>query len=317
MKLDFDKIVIWGHKIRNLNEYIHTHSWVNGGFYKGFKKLGHTTYWFDDKNYDKNMNYSKTLFLTMGNKENKNMPILVDSYYIFHNSNIPPFYEKVGISKKNYMVLQVYTHDCKTRNLTRVFDDDPFQLYNLNQHIIYFPWATDLFPEDIEKNIKRIRGLPVKKVIRFVGMIIQPWPVFAKAARRKGIFLTKVGGYDKQKVTPEENQRLIQESFIAPTIVCKFQEEKGYIPCRIFKNISAGKYGVTNSATVNELFFNELIYDHDVEKLFQKSYLMVKDGKTDWGKLEKHMRFVAEKHTYLNRCQTLLDIFKRILNHNT
>ena len=309
---DFEKIVIWGYKIRSLNQYVHTHEWIHQGFYEGFKKMGYQTHWFDDKD-DPKMDFKKTLFLTMGNEENLKMPCRNDCFYIFHNTNNVTSYIEKGVIRKHIMTLQVYTHDCKTRDLQRLLPDDPFQLYNIKNQIVYFPWATDLFPEEILENIKYIKKLPVKQEVNFVGMIIQPWYKFARACGKKGIKFHKVGGYDKRKVTAKDNQKLVQKSFMAPSIVCKFQEDKGYIPCRIFKNISYGKYGITNSATVNEYFFKELIYNSDVEKLFQEAYQKVRNGGIDWVKLEKHMKYVAERHTYLNRCQTLLDIFDKII----
>lgn len=312
---DFNKIVIWGYKINNLDSYIHTHAWIHQGFYLGFKKLGYNTYWFDDKSYQ-DINFEKTLFITMGDKENTKMPCRPDSFYIFHNSNIPPFFEK-GVSRDKFMVIQVYTHDCKTRNLKRVFENDPFQLYNPAEKILYFPWATDLFPDEIKRNMVNIQNFKTKNIINFVGMIIQPWPRFARAARRKGIFFTKIGGFDKKKVSREDNQRLIQESYMAPAIQCDFQVTKGYIPCRIFKNISYGKFGITNSATVNEYFNNKLIYDSNVEVLFNKAYNIISKKQTNWNTLLKHMQFVSDHHTYLNRCQTLLNIFDIILNTKT
>ena len=309
---DFNKVVIWGYKIRNLNSFVHTHAWIHQGFFLGFKKLGYETHWFDD-NDSPSINFEKTLFITMGDKENTKMPCRPDSYYIFHNSNIPPFFEK-GVSRDKFMVLQVYTHDCKTRNLKRIFKDDPFQLYNPVNKILYFPWATDLFPEDIKTNMKNIKNFRTRKIVNFVGMIIQPWPKFIKAARRRGVFFSKIGGYDKKKVSREDNQKLIQESFMAPAIQCEFQVNKGYIPCRIFKNISYGKFGITNSSTVNELFNNELIYDHDVEKLFVRAYNVIINKQINYDTLIRHMQFVADKHTYLNRCNTLINVFDEILN---
>lgn len=308
---DFEKIVIWGYKIRNLNSEIHTHAWIHQGFFRGFKRLGYNTYWFDDKDNPK-IDFKKTLFLTMGDKDNKKMPCREDCYYIFHNSNIPPFFNK-GVSKKKFMVLQVYTHDCKTRKLDRIFPDDPFQLCNIEQRILYFPWATDIFPDEIAKNKKKIKTFKTTNVVNFVGMIIQPWPVFAAAARRRGIYFTKIGGYDKRKVSIEDNQKLIQQSIMAPAIQCKFQVDKGYIPCRIFKNISYGKMGMTNSATVNEYFNNELLYDANPARLFEKGYDIISKKNVNWSILEKHMDIVAKKHTYLNRCQTLIDTFRKIV----
>ena len=311
---DFEKVVIWGYKIRDLKGFVHTHAWIHQGFYLGFQKLGYKTYWFDDQD-SPDIDLSKSLFITMGNSENHKMPCRDDSFYIFHNTNIQNYFDK-GVSRDKFMVLQVFTNDCESRKLTRVFEDDPYQLYNLDEKILYFPWATDLFPEDIKKNITNIQNFRTRKIINFVGMIIQPWGKFANTARRHGIFFTKIGGYDKRKVTREENQRLIQESYMAPSIQCDFQVRKGYIPCRIFKNISYGKFGITNSSYVNRYFNNELIYDPNVEKLFVKAHNIISQKQINYDTLKKHMLIVADKHTYLNRCQTLLDIFKQIIMKN-
>lgn len=311
--LNFNKIVIWGYKIRSLNSYIHTHAWIHQGFYWGFQKLGYDTFWFDDTD-NPDIDFQNTLFITMGDKENIKMPCRDDCYYVFHNSNAPLFFKK-GVSPSKFMVIQVYTHDCKTRNLTRVFENDPFQLYNLTGRILYFPWATDIFPDDIKQNITKIKSFQTKTVINFVGMIIEPWDKFARAARKKRIAFTKIGGFDKKKVSREDNIRLIQESFFAPALQCKFQVEKGYIPCRIFKNISYGKFGITNSSTVNEYFNNELIYDSNVERLFNTTYNIVVNNQINFDLLEKHMKWIAENHTYINRCQTILDIFEKIQFH--
>ena len=100
---------------------------------------------------------------------------------------------------------------------------------------------------------------------------------------------------------------------MAPSIQCDFQVKKGYIPCRIFKNISYGKMGITNSATTNEYFNNELVYNNNVSKLFEQSFNIITNNKTNWELLEKHMQQVAEKHTYLNRCQALLDVFEKFI----
>ena len=78
---DIDRIVIWGYKIRSLTSYIHTHAWIHQGFYMGFKRLGYETHWFDDQDNPK-INFKKTLFITMGDKENTKMPCRPDSFYI-------------------------------------------------------------------------------------------------------------------------------------------------------------------------------------------------------------------------------------------
>ena len=317
---NFDKIVIWGYRIRNLNSFIHTHSWIHQGFYLGFKKLGYKTYWFDDKDaMDEKIpeiNFKNTLFITMGIDDNIFMPYRDDCYYILHNPDVEEMFER-GIPRHRVMFQQVYGNSCKNRNLKRVYPDDPYQLYEPNSKILYFPWATDIFPEDIYKNIQKIKHFNTNKNFYLIGMIVKPWEQFAFAAKKQKINFVKIGGFGDKKVSIEENQRLIQESFMAPALQCPQQIDMGYIPCRIFKNISYGKFGITNSPTVNQLFNNELIYHPVANKLFEKAFDIISQNRINYNILEKHMRFVAEKHTYLNRCKTLLDIFKIIMETKT
>jgi hypothetical protein len=308
--INFDIIVIWGYKIGNLNEYIHTHSWIHKGFYEGFSYLNYNTYWFDDTMDISHFDFSNTLFITMGDEENKNMPYRKDCYYILHNSNTTKFIDN-GL---NYMIIQVYTLDCniKERELKRVYSDDPYQLYNLKDRTLYFPWATNLFPKEIENNITNIKFKKSNEV-NFIGMMIEPWIEFSQLCQKKNLVFKSIGGFTQNKVSFDENKRLIQESFMAPALVCEWQKNNGYIPCRIFKNISYGKFGITNSHIVNNLFNNELIYDSNIEKLFDKAYDICLNDKIQYDILEKHMRFIANKHTYINRCQTMLDIYSNIL----
>ena len=316
--MDFKQVVIWGYRIRTLvgNRGPHTHAWIHNGFYRGFAKMGYKVLWFDDEDNTNGVDFSKSLFITMGNEQNEKMPCRDDCYYILHNTNANIFFDK-GVSRDKYMILQVYTHDCIPRNLTRVYPEDKYQLYNAVDKILYFPWATDIFPEDIEVNIKKIRNLPRQPVVNFVGMIIQPWDQFAYQCRQLGIRFSKVGGFDKIRVSMQDNIKLIQNSYMAPAVQTKFQVDNGYIPCRIFKNISYGQFGMTNSATVNDYFFNELVYAPNVRELCVKGYNIVKNEQIDYDKLERHMRYVAKNHTYLNRCKTLLDIFEKIINTKT
>ena len=73
-------------------------------------------------------------------------------------------------------------------------------------------------------------------------------------------------------MTIEENVKLIQESILAPAIQTDWQVENGYIPCRIFKNISYGKMGVTNNPTVNKLFNDKIntIYKNNLNSGFSR-----------------------------------------------
>ena len=100
--------------------------------------------------------------------------------------------------------------------------------------------------------------------------------------------------------------KLIQNSILAPSIQTKWQVENGYIPCRIFKNISYGKMGLTNNPTVYELFKRQIYYHPEIVPLlliglrFEKLRPEYKNPI-----LIKNMEYVRDKHTYKNRIEVI------------
>ena len=76
--MSFDKVIIWGFPLHS-----HTHSYIHGGWVKGFKRLGYKTYWFHDKKYPTDFDYNNSLFITEGYADNK-IPINNTSIYFVH-----------------------------------------------------------------------------------------------------------------------------------------------------------------------------------------------------------------------------------------
>ena len=156
---------------------------------------------------------------------------------------------------------------------------------------------------------------PKHKEIYWVGTIgdgpvgnsgeIKP---FVKESSRKGLKFVQ-----KTNLSTQENMRVVRESYMACAIVGHWQQLEGYIPCRIFKNISYGQYGVTNSKAVFDLFDRKIVYDRDTRKLFHKAYDMVKQV-TLQEQLEL-MDIVRDKHTYINRINLLLDFMQEVYNN--
>lgn len=109
--------------------------------------------------------------------------------------------------------------------------------------------------------------------------------------------------------------KFIQDAYIAPALQFKWQVDKEYIPCRIFKNISYGKMGITNNSAVNNIFGNKLIYDKDLEKLADKCMVFYnKPKKYQIKRIVKLMKIVKEKHTYVSRINFILDFLKKEKN---
>jgi len=91
---------------------------------------------------------------------------------------------------------------------------------------------------------------------------------------------------------------------LAPAIQGAWQCKVGYIPCRIFKNISYGAIGITNSKAVYDLFGGKIVYNEDTYQLCYDALDTIKN--MDINELYELMDFVKEKHTYINRINYLL-----------
>jgi hypothetical protein len=305
----FNKVIIWGHKL-----HAHTHSYVHYAFYKAFKYLGYDTYWFDNKDNVQNFDFTNSLFITETQVDQK-IPLRPDCRYILHNCDqeIPlsdPESKYYEIYKENNCIrLQVYTHKCLKDNVKKI---DDYIYYNFEGRIIYMPWATDLLPFEIEENKKLISTRKKTNTIYWVGTIggqvfgnINQISPFMKACAENSIQFQHVTGVDS-----ETNVQLIQNSLMAPTIVGEWQLKEGYIPCRIFKNISYGQFGITNSKTVYDLFERKIIYNENTYQLFFDANNKIKN--LDITELYELMDIVKNKHTYINRISYLLQFLSMV-----
>ena len=297
--IPFEKVVIWGHKLHS-----HTHSYIHNAFFRAFEHLGHQTFWFDNNDDTKNFDFGNSLFLTEGQVD-QNIPLREDCFYILHNCDLTKY--KKLFEKNRCIILQVYTDDVLTRAGCEKIA--PFMYYDVSQKIAYMPWATDLLPHEIDEIKSQLPDKKKRPIVNWVGSIwggeygnideIQP---FKKACHENGINFQQ-----KRVISPEENIRLIRESYMAPAIVGTWQKNKGYIPCRIFKNISYGHPGITNSRHVYELFEKKIIYNPDTYRLFYDAQKRM--AEISLPEIYDLMDFVKTKHTYINRIQTLLDFF--------
>jgi hypothetical protein len=302
----FNKIIIWGHKL-----HTHTHSYIHYGFYKAFKYLNYDILWLDNNDNINNIDFHKCLFITEGQVD-RNIPIIEDSIYILHNCD--------GNKYKNIKYkfnLQVITK----ADLNRYkFYKIPNEYGYYHSDLLMICWATDLLPDEINKNIEKVKNDEInsENELYFIGMMLDVWDKVSIWCNNNNIKFINKGGFSNN-VSSEENMVYIQKSILAPAIQNKWQVDNGYIPCRIFKNISYGKMGLTNNLFVNELFNNELIYDNDIDNLLNKGLLFNKNifDKNIFNnknKLIKLMEYVRDNHTYINRINALLWFLQEKIN---
>lgn len=294
--LPFKKVVLWGHKLHS-----HTHSYIHYAFVKAFKHLGYETLWLDKNDKITGIDFSNSLFITEGQVD-QDIPLRSDCRYILHNCN--PDKYKTLFDAGNCIIMQVYTHDVPPRNVQKV---DALTYIDRGDKTLYMPWATDLLPYEIDA-VKASLTWPLqrKKEVNFIGVWQggsfdnkKIYDNFVAACKESGISFKQ-----RSSVNADENVRLVQQSYMAPALQGQWQCQVGYVPCRIFKNISYGQPGITNSKTVFDLFKGKIVFNEDTHQLFydaQKTIQTMTQEDLFW-----QMDFVRDHHTYLNRIEHLL-----------
>jgi hypothetical protein len=293
------KAIIWGYPLHS-----HTHSYIHHGFFRAFRQLGFETHWFNDESNTDGFDFSGCLFLTAGQQEDK-IPSRKDCFYVLHNCPNPK-YEALP------KVLRLNTLFDKNKQ-GKAFN--PYTYYKPNSQLglLAQPWATDLLPDEIDSS-KTMYDWPRENTIYYVGSYhgyddtgtIPVIDAFKTSAKKYGVSLVPVGGYTggSHMIDCQEAINMVKKSFAAPALQCRWQVNSGYIPCRIFKNISYGHLGITHSPHVASLFGDLVVYDPDPAVLCDKSFKFIKDHKP----VTEAIELVKRDHTYLNRIRKILEV---------
>ena len=300
-KLEISKVVIWGDKL-----HTHTHSYVHQAFYRTFKHMGYDTYWLDNSDNISHIDFKNTFFLTEWQADSK-MPIRSDCFYAVHNIKMPRNgFISPRLGRYQSLIDQGRcinfrpTHNMIPRDAIEMA---PYIFYCFSIGALYMPWATDLLPHEIDQVKNEIENKKRSNVIHLVGTHYPEINEFKLVAAKHGI---PFQFHTRKSI--EENKKLIQDSYIAPAIVTDLQQTIDYIPCRIFKNISYGHFGVTNSRVTQRLFGNRLIFSENKRKLF----LLAKEkmAHQNLQELFDLMDFVKDHHTYINRIEHMLQFLE-------
>jgi hypothetical protein len=315
----FDKIIVWGMKPEN--GHYHTHSHIHEGFFRAAKFLYPNSLWLDQSDPVTPATFESALIITEHNPS-KYLPIVDSAFYVIHglNDNAAAREKFQNVPRRlSWNVYHDYSHVYGTQGnpvndfkigvpLTDVmWIGEEVPLYPNEKHMD-FRWATDMLPHEIDAlKPDRILGRD-SNVIWYVGT---QWWVnqrelnqFAKAVVEDGKEWRVVGAGQKGVLSVEENIKLVRESFMAPAISGSHHLTEGYVPCRIFKNISYGQPAVTNNFRARQVLGNAPIFNQDPYQLYF-------DARDRLQSLElKHLHFqmdlVRDKHTYVNRIKSII-----------
>lgn len=320
--MKYSKVIIWGHPL-----YSHTHSYIHEAYYRAFKSMGYDVYWFHDEDYPEDFDYTNCLFIGEGFADKK-IPINDTSCYLIMYCPSPIKYQEAGryidirMSAVNFKDhIQEYSLDKNTatkigpacyfvpKTLEKVKVKNDYVYYEMNDcDKVYIAWATNLLPDEFEEDDIYLER---ENAIYFFGTIsahgvcenYSNWQPFLKACNGNQIEFI----HNDPWQNPVSMCDLIvntQKSLLGIDIRGPEHLKQGLLTCRVFKNISYGHLGLTNSKAVYKELEGNCIYNENTEELFydgvknRKNYKLISDG----------MKFVQENHTYINRVNSLLSI---------
>jgi len=171
--------------------------------------------------------------------------------------------------------------------------------WNACDNTLYQCWATDLLPDEIRDPIDFDEDA---KFINYVGTlygtIIPNINAFCMKAKKNKKVCTLQG----LSVSHEENRKLIQNSYICVDFRDQHHLNVGYIPCRIWKNISYGKITGTNSKYVKDALGDYVVHSNNPESLYDD---LVCANKNNSVNMYDAMNYIKTKHTFINRIKNL------------
>lgn len=273
--------------------------------------MGYPTYWFDANDDTDNFDFSHPLFITEGQVD-QNIPIRFDCQYILHNCSHAKYQDLLQASLA--IMMQVYG-DAVLLYPTFI-KVAPCTYYDIAGKCVYLPWGSDYLPQEIEDLKILVADTSKQAYVPWIGTLgggtfgnDEELSAFKRACEENGISFVHHNPWSRGLEREACTQKLLS-AYMAPAIVGHWQQENGYIPCRIFINICCGQMGMTNSRRVFELFEEKIVYNPDCYQLFYDA----QKRQESWTLEEQYelMDLIKEKHTYLNRVQTLLEFLKLI-----
>ena len=302
------KIVIWGYPL-----HTHTHSYIHNSFYKAFNFLGHSVYWFDDNNYPDGFDFTNCIFLTEGFADTR-IPLEKTSTYFVHVCVNPHKY--LGNVKK-LIDVRYLQEKMENDNYNFVLDRkncielDKGVLYDKESgdyEICYASWGTDLLPHEINDDWADFKR---ENIYYFIGSVSQSGRFangpflnrFVDCCSKNGINHIYIDPWSNP-VDDATNRELMQKSILSPDFRNQTHKEWGYLACRLFKSISYGQLGLTNSSINAKFIDDSVIFDDDIPNLFE----MGMSNRHDKDRIRHQMNLVKNNHTYINRIEGLLQL---------
>ena len=195
----------------------------------------------------------------------------------------------------------------KTNRRVQVLNDH-HQYWTDDFDKFYVTWATNLLPDEFDfEDI----NYPRENKIYFSGNIsshgrcenFSTFKPFMQECAKNDIEFVHNDPFSNPLSNDEVIERT-KKSILGVDIRGPEHLRNGYVPCRVFKSISWGHLGTTNSPEVYKELEGHCILQEDTAQLFYDAM----EKRTDYKFIKDAMMYVQEKHTYVNRVQSIMSL---------
>jgi len=291
-----NKVVIWGHPPDT-----HTHSYIHLGFAKAFSYLDYDVVWCaDDPDY---VDEVKDCIVLTENSCRNYLPIEESSQYFIHN--LADDYEKH--EGDNIHNLLVYHEGYNWGVDWQCIDD--WSWYDKDTKTVVIMWATDLLPDEVKEKIP-VPYDASRTDINYVGSLSNGYfHKFSAVVNSHGKRFIASGGYSPTSrgfIDNKTSVSLVKDSYLNFDLRPECHLNNGYIPCRIFKNMSYGCWTGTNSEKILKFFEGRITACSDLDELYLKTEEDSKKATKDV--LLDNQYYIRKHHTYVNRVNSLLSV---------
>ena len=107
-----------------------------------------------------------------------------------------------------------------------------------------------------------------------------------------------------QPLPDEVYREYMQKSIMQPDLRNETHKAWGVKSCRIFKAISYGHLGLTNSPKLAKFIDDSIVCSEDIKELFLKGFAKYQNVDL----IRHQMLIVKDKHTFMNRSQGILKL---------
>lgn len=300
-----NKVVIWGYPPDT-----HTHSYIHFGFAKAFSEMDYDVTWYEDSPDYSNEDLSDSIVIS-GYGQCKYLPIDKSSKYFIHNI-VDGFYSQDKIEGDNIYNLLVYHENYNWND--DISNIDEYSWYDDKTKTVVIMWGTDLLPEEIDEQNEVLYD-PDKKNVNYIGSLNpNDCSSLVNVVRSNKKEFVNYGGYSGIKskstglrfLTDQELISLTKESYLNFDIRSQSHVDNGFIPCRIFKNLSYGCWTGTNSEKISKFFDKRITCNSNLSELYYQTEEDVRNATLEI--IRDNMNYIKNNHTYINRVNTLIKI---------